>query len=136
MSLVENLRTAYQAWNDTRGESVDVWLSLMADSIKMQSLADGAVGLEFSATRHGRDEVKQYFVELNNQWNVLSFVADEFIVQEDRIVVLGHGQWRSTATGKDVYSPIAHFWRFVDGKATEFFEFYDTAKAAAAASLN
>ncbi len=134
MDNVENLQIAYRAWAETRGASVDVWISLMSDSVVMRSLADGGKGMEFSATRRGETEARQYFDELRAHWEVLSFTAEEFIREGDRVVVLGSGCWRSKATGKEAQSPIAHFWRFRDGKATEFYEFYDTARAFAAAT--
>jgi len=135
MTNIENLRTAYQAWHDTRGENIDIWISLMSESIVMRSLAEGDTGMEFSLARRGLSEARRYFAELRNQWELISFLADEFFSQGDRIVVFGHGTWRSRATGKNVESPLAHFWRFCGGKATEYFEFHDTVRAFTAAAL-
>ncbi|WP_422928919.1 nuclear transport factor 2 family protein [Singulisphaera sp. PoT] len=130
---VEELKEAYAAWHETKGESVDVWLALMDEDIVLRSLAEGGEGMEFSSTRRGLAEARRYFSELRDQWALISFIGDEFIVQDDRVVVLGQGVWRSRRTGKIADTPLAHFWKFRAGKAIEYYEFYDTARAFAAA---
>jgi ketosteroid isomerase-like protein len=132
MNIVDRLRNAYEMWRDTRGGSVHVWLELLADDVVLRSLADGSVGMEFSAPRRGRPEAEQYFVDVNRDWEMLSFEIDQYISEGDRIATLGTCAWRCRATGKAVKTPIAHFWRFKDEKAIEYIEFYDTAKALAA----
>ncbi|HJZ56754.1 MAG TPA: nuclear transport factor 2 family protein, partial [Gemmataceae bacterium] len=64
MNNVERLRTAYQVWHDTRGASVAAWMELLADDVVMKSVADGAPGMEFSATRRTPAEVGDYFAGL------------------------------------------------------------------------
>ena len=57
---------------------------------------------------------------------------DEYIAQGDRVVVIGRMAWRNRATGKVAETPKLDVWRLRDGKAVDFVEFYDTARAAAA----
>ncbi|MDR3636997.1 MAG: nuclear transport factor 2 family protein [Isosphaeraceae bacterium] len=133
MTNVDKLRRAYQMWFETRGKSTAVWLEMLAPDVVLQSLASGDPAMKFSATRRGRIEAEQYFAELAEQWEMLEFHAEEFIAERDRVVMLGRCAWRFRATGKTVESPIAHIWRFHNGQAIEFFEFYDTARAFAAA---
>ena len=45
----------------------------------------------------------------------------------DRVVMLGRCSWRFKRTGKVVSTPKADSWRFADGKAVEFYEYFDTA---------
>jgi ketosteroid isomerase-like protein len=132
-SNVDKLRRAYREWHDTRGASVPVWLELLADDVTLGSLAAGAAGLEFSAPRRGRADAERYFADIARDWEMLSFTADEFIAEGDRVVMVGRCAWRHRKTGKAAASPTVHLWRFRDGKATEFVEFYDTAKALEAA---
>src|SRR5262249_37062194 len=132
MNNVERLRTAYQVWHDTRGASVAAWMELLADDVVMKSVADGAPGMEFSAPRRTPPDVGAYSAGLARDWEMLYYAAEEFIAEGDRVVMVGRGKWRFRRTGKEVESPIINVWRFRDGKAIEFFEFYDTAKAFAA----
>ena len=133
MSNVDKLRAAYKAWHDTRGKSADVWLDLIADDVTLKSLADGAPEMEFSATRRGKDAVRAYFADLDKEWEMQFYHADEFVAEGDRVVVIGRCGWKHKGTGKVAESPTFTYWKFRDGKAAEFFEFYDTAKAFAAA---
>ena len=50
----------------------------------------------------------------------------------DRVVVLSRCTWRYKRTGKVVSTPKADSWRLADGKAVEYFEYYDTAQVHAA----
>ena len=88
--------------------------------------------MEFSAPRGGKAEFAAYFKAIARDWEMLDHTADEFVVEGDRVAVMGRCAWRHRGTGKAVASPMAQFWRFRDGKVIEFFEFYDTAKAMAA----
>ena len=48
------------------------------------------------------------------------------------MVVLVHCKWKYKKTGKVVSTPKADVWRFANGKAVEFYEYYDTAQVHAA----
>ena len=63
---------------------------------------------------------------------MLDYVTVHYIAQDDRVVVLGHCAWKFKQTGKIVETPKADSWRFKDGKAVEYYEFYDTAQVHAA----
>ena len=63
---------------------------------------------------------------------MLELATEHFIAQGDRVVMLGRCAWRYKKTGKVVWTPKADFWRFADGKAVEYFEYYDTAQVHAA----
>jgi ketosteroid isomerase-like protein len=135
MSNVERLRQAYQAWHDSRGKSSDVWLDLFADHFKLRSLGDGAQELEFSAPRDGKDAMRGYFASLERDWEMLFYHADEFVADGDRVVMIGRCGWKHRRTGKQNETPVVAYWRFQDGRAVEYFEFYDTAKSLAAAQM-
>lgn len=131
---VSRLRHAYKLWGETRGDSVQVWLDMMSDNVRLKSLADGHSGMEFSRPHQGKQQAIHYFQELNAAWEMLYFHADEFIAQDDRVVMVGRCGFRSRSTGKSAESPKVDVVRFKDGQIVEYQEFYDTAKAFAAAT--
>lgn len=131
-SHVAALKRAYRQWHETRGGSIDTWMALMAEQVELRSLSDGAPGMEFTNRGHSKDDVLAYLQGLVADWEMLHFTVDEYIVQGERIVMLGHCGWRHRKTGKTLETPKADFWRFRDGQAIEFYEFYDTAKASGA----
>jgi uncharacterized protein len=128
------LKQAYGKWHETKGGSVEHWLSLMTDDVKFGSLAAGAAGMEFTCTRTSKDQVRIYFAELGRHWEMIRYTVDDYIAQGDRVVAVGSCAFRNKDTGKVLETPKADFHRFRDGKICEFFEFYDTAQAIAQAT--
>jgi ketosteroid isomerase-like protein len=131
---VELLKEAYKKWKDTKAGSVDHWLALMTDDIQFRSLAGGAAKMEFTRASTCKDEVKRYFAELTSQWQMIDYVINEYIAQDDRVVALGSCSFRNKESGNVLDTAKADFHRFRDGKICEFFEFYDTAQAISCAT--
>ena len=128
------LKDAYRRWHDSRGGSVDHWMSICDENIKFGSLAQGATGVEYLTAYNARDELKKYFNGLLRDWEMIEYRPDEFVAQGDRVVMIGHCSWRAKASGKVVSTQKADVWRFANGKAVEFYEFFDTAQVVAAMS--
>ena len=126
-SNVARLREAYRLWHETRGGSVEHWMDLLADDIDFRSLAGGAQPLEFTGGGGSKAEVRAYFEGLARDWDMVHFTVEEFIAQRDRVVMLGRCAFTNRNTGKLVETPKVDIWRFADGKAVSFMEFYDTA---------
>lgn len=129
---VELLRKAYAMWSKTRGASSDHWFDLCAEQISFGSLANGPPGSDYLTAYHSREELKSYFAGLAHDWEMMEFEVDDFVAQGDRVVMLGRCAWRYRKTGKVVWTQKADSWRLENGKAVEFFEFYDTAQVMAA----
>jgi ketosteroid isomerase-like protein len=130
--LLERLRAAYREWHDTRGASHESWLALMADDVRLHSIADGAPGAEFSARRAGRAAARAYFAGLLADWEMLHFTPETFHIDGVYAVVFSSAAWRNRATGRTVETPVIHRMRFENGLVADVFEFYDTAKVFAA----
>ncbi len=131
---VEVLKAAYSRWRDTKGGSVDDWLKICTDNIVFGSLAQGAApNVQYMTSYSNRDALKDYFSGLARDWQMLDWQTNEFIAQGDRVVVLVNCTWKFKKNGKVVSTPKADVWRLKDGKAVEYFEYYDTAQVHAAA---
>jgi uncharacterized protein len=122
------LQRAYQLWADSKGASANDWMAICADNIKFGSIAEGDYGAGYLTTYRSRDQLRDYFGGLKRDWDMIEFVVNDFIAQGDRVVMLGSCSWRFKRTGKVVATPKADSWRFADGKAVEFYEYYDTAQ--------
>jgi uncharacterized protein len=127
------LKDAYRQWHESKGASVDVWLDLMAEDVKVRSLADGKPAASFTSEGNSKAQFKRYFDGLLADWEMINYKASQFIAQDDRVAVMGSTAWRNRKTGRAVDTPKADFWTFRDGKITAFYEFYDTAALVAAA---
>lgn len=129
---VEVLKKAYRRWSETRGASGDEWLTICADNISFGSLAQGPRGAAYLTAYQSRDTLKDYFAGLTKDWEMVEFITEHFVAQDDRVVMLGRCAWKYKRTGKIVWTQKADSWRFADGKAVEFYEYYDTAQVASA----
>jgi ketosteroid isomerase-like protein len=126
------LKQAYGRWSETLGASADEWLAICSDKISFGSLAQGPEGARYMSEYNSRDALKEYFSGLERDWQMIEFATEHFIAQGDRVVMLGRCAWRFKKTGKVVWTRKADSWRFQNGKAIEYFEYYDTAQVLAA----
>ncbi len=122
------LTEAYRRWADSKGASADHWISICDPDIRFGSIAEPLKAVAYMGSYRSRDELRQYFAGITHDWEMLDYRADHFVAQGDRVVMLGHCSWRAKASGQVVSTPKADSWRFADGKAVEFFEFFDTAQ--------
>lgn len=127
------LKHAYDSWGASKGRSVDDWIDLCDANIAFGSLAGGTAAPASYLTHYSnRDALKEYFAGIERDWDMLAWDPHDYIAQGDRVVVLLRCEWRHKQTGKVVATPKADIWRLSDGKAVEFYEFYDTAQVHAA----
>jgi ketosteroid isomerase-like protein len=132
---VDMLKRAYKRWHDTRGGSAEEWMAICADNIAFGSIAQGVVpGAHYLTGYQSRNALSEYFAGITRDWDMIEYVAEQFVAQGDRVVMLGRCAFRHKHTGKVVSSPKADSWRFAGGKAVEFYEYFDTAQVQAAAT--
>jgi ketosteroid isomerase-like protein len=131
---VEILKDAYRRWNETKGGSVDHFFGFLDENISWGSVPRGAAPLEFATEYNNKNELRGYFDALLRDWTMVYYRIDEFIAQGDAVVARGSTSWTNKKTGKAAETPKVDFWRFRSGKAVEFYEYFDTANVAAAAT--
>jgi uncharacterized protein len=81
----------------------------------------------FSGTWRGHDGVMQFMRTLGESQDVLEFRPEEFVAQDDEVIVLGHFRMRVKSTGRVSESAFAQVWTVDSGKITRFREYVDTA---------
>ena len=129
---VEMLRKAvWRLERDARRQRRSVAGNLRRED-RFGSLANGPPGSAYLTAYQARDDLKDYFAGLARDWEMIEYEVDHFVAQGDRVVMLGRCTWKYRKTGKVVWTPKADSWRFDNGKAVEFFEYYDTAQVLAA----
>jgi hypothetical protein len=128
------LTDAYRQWSRSRGASADHWIAICDPNIRFGTLAESLASVAYMADYRSRDELGAYFSGLTRDWEMLDYRVDHFVAQGDRVVMLGHCSWRAKKSGQVVSTPKCDSWRFADGKAVEFYEYFDTAQVAQAMS--
>lgn len=130
---VEMLRSGYAAWDASKGADKETWLRILADDMCLWSICNGAPGAEFTAECGCKEEAARYMSQLTEAWDMEFYRIDEFVSEGDRVVAIGRTAWTNKATGKRMETPKVDIWRFRDGKAISFAEYYDSAGLLAAA---
>ena len=128
------MRRAYDAWAGEKAADMGCWACVLADDVRLTSLARGAPDMAFTRDRQGKEEVLDYLKGLTDDWDMISYVIDEYVAQGDRVVAIGSTSWRNRKTSKVFATPKIDIWRLKDGQITEFSEFYDTAQVLSAAA--
>lgn len=128
---VEVIRDLYERY--ALGDGPDCVLDRLTDDVLWRSVGPPD-RLPFARPRRGRDEVRAYFRDLDQDWEMISYKVNELIGQRDRVVVLAEACFCHRETGKLVATSKADVFRLRDGKIAEFCEFYDSAAAVEAAT--
>ena len=108
------------------------WIDLADENISFGSLAEGADPDAFTRKLQGKSSLRSYFDGLTSNWTMLHHTMDRLVAEGDQVVAIGSCAWKYNKTGKIVETPIVNVWRFKNGKAVSYYEFYDTAKMFAA----
>lgn len=124
---VRNLRKLYAQWDKTKGGSADAILDILAPNVLWGSLSAGVDPIAFSKTRKSREEVGEYFRGLAEAFEMNYYKVKEYVAGGAYVLVLSDISFTNKKTGKTFVSPKADLWRFNRGKATEFYEYFDTA---------
>jgi ketosteroid isomerase-like protein len=127
------LKEAYKLWHDSKGGSVDHFMSMVADDVRFGSIARGAAPLAFTQPISNKEALRGYFDGLLGDFAMIHYTIENYVAEGDIVFARCTTSWRSKKTGKSFETPKADFWRFRDGKVVEFYEFYDTAQVMAAA---
>ena len=132
---IRTLKKLYGRWHATKGSggSARAFVNTLAANVIWGSLGAGTRPIAFTQTRMTRDEVGRYFHELGTGYEMNFYDVKEYIAAGPFVLALGEVSFTNRKTGKTFASPKADLWRFARGKVTEFYEYYDTAKAIAAA---
>lgn len=75
------LKDAYHRWHESKGGSVDHWMTLVAEDIKFGSLAQAAPEMAFARTYSNRDALRGYFDGLVGDWEMIHYTTDEFVAE-------------------------------------------------------
>jgi ketosteroid isomerase-like protein len=133
---VATLKRLYARWHETKGGGAGAraFVDILAANVLWGSLGAGAGPIAFTRTRMTREEVGQYFRELGSAYRMNFYDVKEYVAAGPFVLALAEVSFTNKKTARTFVSPKADLWRFTHGKATEFYEYYDTAKAVAAAA--
>jgi uncharacterized protein len=85
--------------------------------------------VEFKGTWRGHEGVERFMETHDQAEEILELTTNQFVAQDDRVVVLGFYRGRAKSTGKEWQTDFAHVLTFAEGKIRRFQALFDTAAA-------
>lgn len=121
------IRKLYDAF--AKGD-IQTIINHVADDVEW--ISEGPAVVPWYGKKKGRAGVQEFFHGLASTQENMKLTIDDFVAQDDRVATFGRFKSKTKATGREIDTPIAHFFRIRDGKVVKFLNFGDTAQAEAA----
>jgi len=130
MSERNNTAIAQQAYDNFKKGDIQALLNLMSDDIiwELPEIED----VPIAGSRSGRDAVGEFFAMVARDQDLIVFEPREFVADGDKVVALGHYQWRVRDTDREFATDFVHVFTIRNGKIVAFREHFDTAAVASA----
>lgn len=128
---LEKIRAAMKSWADSKGVERKVWLDMIADDFRFETVSD-ADGLPAAKGATGPQLLMNFFDGLLKDWRMDSYTPRTFLEDGEYVAMFGECTYTFKATGKPVTTPIANLWHFRNGKIWRVMELIDSAHAAKA----
>lgn len=128
-SNLDRLKTAYAAWNDSKGASRGTWAGMMADRFQLSHVDEHSPGLEFAKDSMTRNEALTYLAAIFDEWEMVHYTPEFYVGEGDAIAMFGKCAFRHKAFGKTAEMRMACLWRFEGDEAVSLTEIIDSAVA-------
>ncbi len=128
MSAQENVELVKQGYAAFGSGDMEKLLSLFAEDIKWR--VPTIEGAPFGGEYDGREQVAAFFGSLAAAEDIQEFTQEDYIAQDDRVVVTGRSKAVVRATGRTLEMEYVHLFTVRAGKVQQFVEHFDTAAAA------
>jgi ketosteroid isomerase-like protein len=130
MSEQENVGLARRAYENFKSGDIQALLDSLTEDVDWRLPEMSNIG--FAGARKGRERVGNFFAELAESQESVSFEPREFVAQGDKVVALGSYRWRVKRNGREYDGEWAHVFTIREGKIAAFHEYMDSAAAVAA----
>ena len=120
--LVNTVKDFYSAFS--RGDIASI-LASVAENVTWEYEAVPEV--TYAGICHSPQEVAEYFAGLARQTSDHNLEMTEFLATDDAVAAFGRYQGTFVATGIRVDTPVAHYFKFQDGKVVRHIQLTNTA---------
>jgi ketosteroid isomerase-like protein len=88
---------------------------------------EGPSSISFTGIRHGVPDASGFFTGIDREHTEPHLEIQSVIGSGDEVAAFGRYSATMKNTGKRVTSPLAHYWKFRDGKVARYVNYIDTA---------
>lgn len=127
MNEQESKRVAERMYETFNSGDVEGFLNLFSEDADWDSPKIENIPVETKFK--GRENLARFISDLNEHEEVLQIEPREYIVQGERVVIIGDYRVRSRKTNREYGSDFVHIVTVRDGEVTDFLEFFDNAAA-------
>src|SRR5512147_1145674 len=126
-SPLELVQQTYQAYGQGDVAAMQV---VMAEDFEWDSRY--SAGVPLGGVWRGHDGLLEFLKTVGETVDVLAFEIQEFIAQDNKVVVLGFEESRAKSTGRTYHNDWVHVWTTQGGKIAGIRTYNDTAAVSAA----
>ena len=130
MSEQANERTVRNLYDAFGRGDIPTILNMLADDVDWYD--PGPAAVTHAGRYRGREDVLRFFSRIAESLAIETFQPTEFIVQGDRVIVLGSIRAKAKQTGLVYDNEWAMSWTLRDGRVTKWQIYEDTARELAA----
>ena len=120
--LIQTVKDLYAAFG--RGDVATILANLAPD---VSWEVEGPPEISITGIRKGPEAVKGFFQAIGNDHADPKLETTEFFSSGDSVATFGRYKCTLKKTGKRVDSPVAHLFKFRDGKIVRFVDHINTA---------
>jgi uncharacterized protein len=120
--LIEQVKSLYAAFG--RGD-VATLLAGMAEDVSWE--VEAPAELSWAGIRRGPSQAAGFFAGLAAEHADPNLEMTEFFLSGDAVAVFGRYQATVRASGKRVDTPVAHYFKFRDGKVVRYVNLFNSA---------
>jgi ketosteroid isomerase-like protein len=134
MQEQQNVDLVKKLYDAFREGDIDTIIDSLADQLVWRFDAPSVI--PYAGEFNTPDQVKEkFFVSLASTQKDYALKADEFVAQDDKVIMIGSYGATVNATGKHFDLSLVHVWTIQEGKVTRFINFTNTAGVAEAYSV-
>jgi ketosteroid isomerase-like protein len=120
-NLVSTVQEIYAAFG--RGDVPGI-LSRLAEDVVWETEAPAVVS--FGGIRHGITETRGFFEAIARDHSDPKLTMTEYVTSSDTVMAIGRYEATMKSTGKRANTPVAHYWKFRDGKVSRYVGFINS----------
>jgi uncharacterized protein len=128
MAEAENTQLIKDAYAAFQRSDIAAILNLCDENVEWQGVIGTEGVLPQSGLRRGHAQVAEFFKQVAETTDFVSFEPREFVAQGDKVVALGSYSARMKPSGQDYSSDWVMLFTVRNGKVAAFREFSDSAQ--------
>ena len=123
--MTENVQTVKDIYAAFGRGDIPAILGRLADDVVWE--AEGPASISFTGIRRGVPDTSGFFAGIDREHAEPQLDIQSVIGSGDEVAAFGRYAATMKNTGKRVTTPIAHYWKFRDGRVVRYINYIDTA---------